>query len=320
MGNKKSKNKKKKKNKLIKKLMFPALVGSAVGAGIYVKKKKSGAEEETEYKNIEKANSQNAGNGQTVLITGASSGIGLEFARKFAENGFDLVITARSKEKLETLADELMKKYGVKVTIITADLSTSDGAEKLYQDTKALGIEINQLVNNAGAGKMGRTVDVATEDMVDLIHLNVISVTILSKLFGADMEKNGYGKILNVSSLGAFIPDPYFNVYGPTKAYELFLTEAMSGELKDSGVTVSVLCPGPTKTNWASNAGKADSKTALDPKEVVKIGYEGMQKGELVIIPTKIFKAEKKLIGLLPPKTQVAVIRKWQSMLIKKEK
>ena len=112
--------------------------------------------------------------------------------------------------------------------------------------------------------------------MRDLIHLDITSLTMLCRLFGHDMKERGAGKILNVSSLGAFMPDPYFNVYGPAKAYELFLTEAMYGELRGTGVTVSALCPGPTKTNWAANAGKADAKIAKDPRMVAEEGFKGM--------------------------------------------
>lgn len=291
-----------------KKKLVIATVAAGAFAGIVfnVKKKKDD-------KKIER------GIGQTALITGASSGIGLEFVKVFAIHGFDLVITARSLDKLEVIAKEIQAEHGVKVTVIPADLSSPDGAQKLYDEVLAKGIEISQLVNCAGAGKSGRTVDVVLQDMVDLIHLNVVSVTLLCKLFGADMEKRGEGKILNVSSLGAFIPDPFFNVYGPTKAYELFLSEAMSGEFAGSGVTVSVLCPGPTKTNWTKNAGKVDSQIALEPKDVARVGFEEMQKGKLVIIPSIFFKAGKVLMGLLPPEIQVAFIRKWQTELIQKE-
>lgn len=154
--------------------------------------------------------------------------------------------------------------------------------------------------------------------MLNLIHLNISSVTLLCHYFGHEMKEYGSGRILNVASLGAFIPDPHFNVYGPLKAFELFLTEALSGELKDSGVTASCLCPGPTKTNWAKNAGKADSKTALDPAEVARIGFEGMQRSDLVIVPTAVFKAERYGMGILPAKVQVGIIDKWQKHLINK--
>lgn len=256
------------------------------------------------------------GAGHTVLITGASSGIGMEFARVFAERRFDLVLTARSEDKLNKLAIELRNRFTVQVTVIPADLSVESEARRLYEEVKSRGIEVEQLVNNAGAGKAGDVVDMDPDTMRDLIHLNVSSVTALCHYFGNDMKKAGRGKILNVSSLGAFIPDPHFNVYGPTKAYELFLTEAMSGELDGTGVTVSCLCPGPTRTNWAKNAGKADSKTALNPKDVARIGFEGMQAGELVIIPAVVFKAERYGVGMLPAKTQVRLIEKWQKKLI----
>ncbi len=256
---------------------------------------------------------------QTALITGASGGLGLAFAREFASHGFDVVLTARSEDKLHTIAEELQAQYQIRATAIPSDLSTPDGARKLYDAVCAVGIRIDQLVNNAGAGKHGETVEMDVQVMTDLIYLNVISVTTLCRLFGADMKRRGYGKILNVASLGAFIPDPFFNVYGPTKAFELFLSEAMYGELKGSGVHVCAICPGPTKTNWAKNAGKADSRMALDPKKVARIGFEGLQKNKLIIIPTATFKAEKAALSLLPPKARVAFIRRWQQNLIRQK-
>lgn len=285
-----------------KKLLPIALAGAAVGTGIYAYQKHKRSDID--------------GHGQTVLITGASGGIGKELARVFAKHGFDLVLVARSADKLQAFAEELEREYRIKATPVPADLSAPDGAQKLYDEVSSRGIRIDQLVNNAGAGKAGRTVDTDVQTMVDLIHLNSVSVTVLCRLFGADMVRRGNGKILIVSSLGAFIPDPYFNVYGPTKAYDLFLGEALAGELSDSGISVSVLCPGPTKTNWAHNAGKADSNTALDSADVARIGFEGLQNGSLVIIPTPMFKAEKVLMGLLPQKAQVAFITRWQRGLI----
>jgi short-subunit dehydrogenase len=133
------------------------------------------------------------------------------------------------------------------------------------------------------------------------------------------MVKAGRGRILNVASLGAFIPDPYFNVYGPTKAFELFLTQAMYGELKGSGVSVSVLCPGPVKTDWAKNAGKADSRLAKDPALIARIGFRQMQRGKLIIVPTLLYKAEKFGMNLLPVRARITIIRSWQRRLIGKE-
>lgn len=259
------------------------------------------------------------GTGQTALITGASGGLGKEFAILFARHGFDLVLVARNEKKLNSLAGKLSEKCRVNVKVIAADLSEADAAEKVYQELQEEHIFIDQLVNNAGAGKQALTVEADVETLRGLINLNAVSLTLLSRLIGADMVKAGHGKILNVSSLGAFIPDPYFNVYGPTKAFELFLTQAMYGELIGTGVSVSVLCPGPIKTNWAQNAGKADSKTAKEPAEVALAGYKGMQKGKLLIIPAPIYELERRAIGLLPMTARIRVIRRWQGGLIKKK-
>lgn len=282
------------------------LIGAAAGTAAYMyhdKKKKS--------------QPLPSGMGQTALITGASSGIGKEFARIFGAYGYDLVLTARSEDKLNTLAEELRQLYSINVTVIPADLSKETEAKRLFDEVRSRDIHVDQLVNNAGAGKMGDVTDIDPQAMKDLIHLNIVSVTMLCHYFGSEMKSKGSGRILNVSSLGAFIPDPHFNVYGPSKAYELFLSEAMSGELMRSGVSVSCLCPGPTKTNWAKNAGKADSKTALNPADVARIGFEGMQRGELIIVPTAVFKAERYGMGLLPAKVQVSIIEMWQRHLIK---
>jgi len=203
----------------------------------------------------------------------------------------------------------LERRYGTTVQVIPADLSQAGSAQRVYDELLRRDIRVEQLVNNAGAGKQSRVVDAEPDTMAGLIELNVTSVTLLCRLIGADMASAGHGRILNVSSLGAFIPDPYFNVYGPTKAYELFLTLAMAGELKGTGVTVSALCPGPVKTDWARRAGKADSRLAKDPAEIARIGYLGMQRGRLVIVPTLLYKAERRAMALLPFRAQVGMIR-----------
>lgn len=164
------------------------------------------------------------------------------------------------------------------VTTIVKDLS-KEAAKESYDELREKNIAVDQLVNNAGAGKMGRVVDADTETMKELLHLNAVSVTLLCRYFGRGMEERGRGRIRNVSSMRAFLPDPWFNVYGPTKAYERFLMETMYGELKGSGVTVTVLCPGPTKTGWAKNAGKKNAKFAKNPDEVAKEGFVATERG-----------------------------------------
>lgn len=251
----------------------------------------------------------------TALITGATGGLGKEFARLYAEHGHDIVIVARNEEKMNEVKAEFEKKYGISVTVIPEDLSDTNAAERIYNKIHELGIQVDQLINNAGKGKMKSVAECDEQTLKDIIALNVTSVTMLSHFFVKDMIERGYGKILQVSSLGAFQPDPFANVYGPSKAFELFLGATMYGELKGTGVSVSVLCPGPVKTKWAATAGKKDSKLARDPYLIAKIGYRGMQKNHLVIVPTIPYKAERIAVTILPKKLVASVIGRWQSEL-----
>lgn len=250
-----------------------------------------------------------------VLITGATGGLGRAFADIYAEHGYDLVLVGRNSSKLERVQTELEQQYTVHVTTICEDLADETAASRIYAQTTALGITITHLINNAGCGHMASVADCDPEIMKDIIHLNVTTLTLLSHYYAAAMQENRTGKILLVSSLGAFQPDPFFNVYGPSKAYELYLGAAMYGELKDSGVTVSVLCPGPIKTNWARNAGKKDSRFACDARQIAEIGFKGLQRGKLVIVPTVPYKLERVLATLLPKKVMASAIGKWQKSL-----
>lgn len=256
------------------------------------------------------------GTGKTVLVTGASGGIGKELARVFAAHHFNVIAVARNEQKLEALKSELEGLYGVSVMTIQKDLSSEGAAKEIFDEVDSAGIHVDQLVNNAGAGKQSPVVDADPDTMQRLIHLNVTAPTLLSRYFGGRMVECGGGRIMNVSSMGAFIPDPMFNVYGPTKAYELFLTEAMCGELEGTGVTVTALCPGPTKTNWASNAGKADSKIAKSPREVAETGFVAMQQGKLLVIPDADYRAFRHAMRLVPASLQTRAIARWQQGLI----
>lgn len=255
---------------------------------------------------------------QTALITGASGGLGKAFAEEFAKNGFNLVLVARSENKLKEVCLELSKKYKIKAEHICENLSDISASQRIYDEVKKRGIHIDQLVNNAGSGNMALIGDAKPNIISDTIQLNVTALTLLCNLFVQDMKAAGKGKILNVSSLGAFQPDPYFAVYGATKAYELLFTESLFGELIGTGVTASVICPGPIKTNWAANAGKADSKIAKTPELIAKIGFEKMQKGKLIIIPTLSYKAEAFAVRVAPKTLVSRVIKKWQGILIEK--
>lgn len=229
---------------------------------------------------------------KTALITGASSGLGFEFANIFAKEKYNLVLVARNEEKLKDVAKKLEKQYGIIVTVIPADLSDLDSAKKIYDKVTEKQIVIDCLVNNAGSGHHGLLANTDPDIAKDTINLNVTSLTLLTNYFIKNMVKRNEGKILNISSLGAFQPDPFFAVYGATKAYELLFTESLYGELQGTGVTVSALCPGPTKTEFATRSGKSDASFAMEAKKVAEIGYKGMQKGKLVIIPSFKYKLE----------------------------
>ncbi|MGI2264081.1 MULTISPECIES: SDR family NAD(P)-dependent oxidoreductase [unclassified Staphylococcus] len=266
------------------------------------------------YKNSQKQSMN--GSGQYVLITGASSGLGKAFSEVFAQNHFNLVIVARSEDKLNALAEELRAKYKVNIEVVPTDLTNKEDIYNLYDHLKSKNITIDQLVNNAGIGNSGRLVDVSTDQIISSLNLNVISVALLAKLFGEDMVKRNNGKILNVASLGAYTPNPYFNIYGPSRSFVAKLTETMYGELQDTNVSVSALCPGPVDTNWAKSAGKSTTFLASDPKKIAINSFYKMQNNQLIIIPGKLHHLEKALLDLIPNKLLAKIIGKWQYSLI----
>lgn len=222
---------------------------------------------------------------QSVLITGASSGIGYELARCFAKHHDTLIIACRSKEKMQVQQQLLEKEFGCKVIPIPIDLGEAGSGALLYKEVKALGFQVDILVNNAGAGYVGEFCekDVAVDEQI--MALNMMSLTVLTKHFAKEMKERGQGKILNVASTGAYHPGPYTAVYYGTKAYVLSLSEALHRELKPYGVTVSALCPGATKTNFAKSAGKEDTKIAMSPVFVAQEAYKGLVKNKRVIVP-----------------------------------
>jgi len=244
---------------------------------------------------------------KTALITGASSGIGLEFARLFAHDHYNLVITARRKKKLRDIAQQLENDYAVNVTVIPLDLAKPDAPDELYNSIKEKKITIDALINNAGYGYHGSFKDTDWTKEQDMIRLNITALTHLTKLFVKDMLERNEGKILNLSSTAAFYPGPNMAVYYATKAYVQSFTEALSHELKDSGITVSVLCPGPTDTEFQERAGVTDSALfsngmmpVASARKVAKIGYEGLMRGKTVIIPGVFNKLSAWSSGITP--------------------
>ncbi|MDF1591139.1 MAG: SDR family oxidoreductase [Desulfobacterales bacterium] len=227
---------------------------------------------------------------KTALITGATSGIGYELSKVFAKNHYNLVIVSRNREKLDAVAGELSRLYDIQVKVIAKDLCKYPAPQALYNETTDGGIQIDVLVNNAGVGINGRLVDLSAAKHMDLIQLNIASLTILCKLFGADMVKMGSGGILNVASTAAFQAGPFMSAYYASKAYVLMFSEGLSAELKGTDVTVTALCPGPTRTDFFDSAGMKGSKLEkipfmMTPAKVAEIGFSGLQKGKTIVIP-----------------------------------
>lgn len=223
-----------------------------------------------------------------ALITGASAGIGREFAQVFAQQGHDLVLVARSGAKLRALADELAARHGVRCTGIAADLSSAAAARKLFDQVAAKKIEVGVLVNNAGVLHEGPFTETALDDHLQLLALNVVGLTALTHLFVGPMIERRSGRILNVSSVSAFQPVPRLASYAASKAYVLSLTEALSVELEGTGVTATALCPGFTDTDMVKkdDGGRMSVPLVpnLSPQEVARDGYRACMQGTPVHI------------------------------------
>ncbi|KNC65995.1 short-chain dehydrogenase, partial [Pseudoalteromonas rubra] len=187
----------------------------------------------------------------TALITGASSGIGLELARLHAQQGGDLVLVARSENKLNALKKELEQSHGVNACVITADLTDPASAQTIYNETKRQGIEIDILINNAGFGGHGFFHERELQADLEMIQVNISSLTALTHLFVQDMTTRKHGKILNVSSTVSLLPGPLQATYYATKAFVTSFSQALAEELRDHGISVTALCPGPVATEFA---------------------------------------------------------------------
>jgi len=221
---------------------------------------------------------------KVALITGASAGLGVEFARQLSKRGHHLVLVARRKDRLETLAKELGNARA-----IALDLSKSGSAAKLLADLKAAGEQVEILVNNAGFGLIGRFAELDAKRERQMIDLNVGALTDLCRAIAPAMVKRKSGGILNVASTAAFQPGPNMAVYFATKAYVLSLTEALHEELKPHGVHVSALCPGPTRTEFGEVAGFGGNglfdRVAMESPEVVAAGLDGLDRNRAVVVP-----------------------------------
>jgi uncharacterized protein len=245
----------------------------------------------------------------TALVTGASSGIGLELARVFAANKHDVVLVARSEGKLRDLAREC-EASGVRAHVISADLAKPDAARTIVDTVAGLGVEIEVLVNNAGFGMYGRFVDTPLAKELESIQVNVVALTELTKRFLPRMIARRSGRILNVASTAAFLPGPLMAVYYATKAYVVSFSEAIANELEGTGVTVTALCPGPTDSGFQAAASLETSRLIAFPKAssraVAEAGYKAVMAGKVLCIPG----ASNKVTALAPRFFPRAIIRK----------
>lgn len=249
-----------------------------------------------------------------ALITGASSGIGYELARVMAGKGHDLILVARNRKKLEEIAEEL-KPMGIKVWVFDADLSLPGAAEILYHKIQEAGLYPEILVNNAGFGDLKLFAEADLGKLQEMIHLNIRALTELSWFFLPEMIKRKKGYILNLGSIASFIPGPGMAVYHATKAYVLAFSTSLAEELRDTGVKVHVLCPGPTTSGFQQAAAMEDSPVVRGKKlptsaEVARYGYDQLMSGNRVSVPGFSNKMIPLMARLLPSSWVAKVTRK----------
>ncbi len=249
----------------------------------------------------------------TALVTGASGGIGEELARLFAADGHDLVLVARSEDKLKDLAAELGGKHGVAARVLASDLSRPDAPREIFERLNADSIVVDALVNNAGFGSYGLFAETELEKELDLLQVNVVALTHLTKLFLPGMIARGRGYVMQVASTAAFQPGPLMAVYYASKAYVLSLSEALANECGGTGVRVSALCPGPTETGFVAAAGMQESKLfergAMTAREVAEEGYRGLLAGKPLVIPGFRNNLLARTVGLFPRGLVTKVVR-----------
>jgi|SRR5579864_4856361 len=249
----------------------------------------------------------------TAFITGASSGIGLELARIFARHGFNLVLLSRNRAQLHELAASLS---GTNAHVIAKDLSHPRAPQEVFEELQEKSIPVDVLVNNAGFGQHGKFSEIELETGLEMIQLNITALTALTRLLLPEMLARKSGKIMNVASTAAFQPGPLMAVYYATKAYVLSFSEAIANELSGTGVTVTCLAPGATKTDFARRASMEDSRLfrmgAADANSVAEAGFDGLMKGKTLVIPGTRNKILAQSVRFGPRKLVTAISRSIQ--------
>lgn len=250
----------------------------------------------------------------TVLVTGASSGIGADLARAFARSGRDLALVARSRERLEELARELVAAHGVHVRVVVSDLASPGAAGAIEAELRSDGLEVDTLVNNAGFGLRGSFVELDPGGQRDMIQVNVGALTELCRVFAQDMVRRGTGEILNVAGLAGVMPGPGMAVYCATKAYVLSFTQALASELRGTGVTVTCLSPGPTETRFGDTAGFAALRlfrvsAPMSSGRVAAAGLSALERGADLEVPGWRNRLLAASVRLVSTRTAAAIAR-----------
>jgi short-subunit dehydrogenase len=255
----------------------------------------------------------------TALITGPTSGIGLDLAALFAAGGHDLVLVSRNADKLDQLAAELKRKHGIQVTVIACDLSEPDAPARLQLELELAKISVDVLVNNAGYAQYGAFLETDADQERRMMQLNMVTLTELTKRLVPEMVKRGRGRVLNVASTAAFMPGPLMAVYYATKAYVLSLSEALASELEGSGVSVTALCPGPTRTGFQARAQMESSRLVkgkiMDSATVAKIGYRALMAGKPLVIPGFGNQVQAMAPRLIPRSAMPAIVKRAQARI-----
>ncbi|GAB3733167.1 SDR family NAD(P)-dependent oxidoreductase [Spirosoma lituiforme] len=254
-------------------------------------------------------------NGKTALITGASSGIGRELTRLFAKDGYKLVLVDINQEGMEQLASSFYNQYGTQTTLINKDLASPTAPDEIYAETAGKGVVIDVLVNNAGFGEYGKfATETDLQRELSIVQVNAVALMHLTKLYVKDMVSRNDGKILMLGSEVSVAPNPLMAVYGATKAFIKSFSEAIRNELKDTNITVTVLMPGATNTNFFKTAGAVDVKGAdpnktADPAAVAKEGYEALMSGKDHVVAGWMNKAKVAMSHILPDPIVAASVR-----------
>lgn len=261
---------------------------------------------------------QNLVNMPAALITGASTGIGREYAYLCAQEGYDVVLVARAEGKLQALAADIREKSGRQAYVFARDLSKPAAPNELFADIVCTKIQVDVLINNAGFGLLGKFWELNANEQMDMVQLNVNALTMLSRLFLPNMISEKRGMILNIASTAAFQPGPLMAVYYATKAYVVSLSEALHNEARDFGVHVTCLCPGPTATEFDKRAKMENTKlfakrvNIMDARTVALIGWNAMKAGKPLVIAGRKNAAMAFLTRFAPLQFTASMARKFQ--------